>query len=83
MLTSFLAYLERRNRRYLFLFLAFVFLASSELVGLVEVLFYSSQLILIPFTAIHLSHFLEFLMLSSFSLALLSKSRIVGGGDGL
>ena len=82
-LTSFLAYLERRNTRYLFLFLAFVFLASTEIVGLVEVWFYSTQLLLIPFTSIHLSHFLEFLMLSSFSVALLSKKKGVCSGDRL
>jgi len=65
---------ERKTLRYLFLSMAFVFLAASEAVGLIEVWFMSTQLILIPATGIHLSHFLEFLMLSSFSLALLVRS---------
>ena len=83
LLTSLFAYRVRRNSRYLFLTLAFAFLAASEIVGLVEVLFYSAELIVIPFTGIHLSHFLEFLMLSSFSFALLTKTKGVCGGDQL
>jgi len=74
LLISLLAYVERKTLRYLFLSMAFVFLAASEAVGLIEVWFMSTQLILIPATGIHLSHFLEFLMLSSFSLALLVRS---------
>ena len=74
-LISLLAYYERRSRRYLLLSLAFIFLAASEVVGLVEVWFLSAQLIMIPPTGIHLSHFLEFLMLSSFSAALLTNGK--------
>jgi len=74
LLISLLAYAERKTTRYLFLSMAFAFLTASEVVGLVESWFLSTQLIFIPATGIHLSHFLEFLMLSSFSLALLVKN---------
>jgi len=74
LLISVLAYAERKTSRFLYLSLAFMFLASSETVSLIETLFLSSQLIFVPFTGIHLSHFLEFLMLSCFGLALLAKN---------
>lgn len=77
LLISLLAYAERKTSRYLFLSLAFIFLASSEAVGLIETLFLSSQLIFVPFTEIHLSHFLAFLMLSCFGLALLVKNGAI------
>ncbi len=72
---SLLAYSGRRDSRYGFLSLAFAFLALSQVAQLIESMFLSSQLILIPMTGIHLSHFLEFLMLSSFSGALLVPRR--------
>ena len=72
---SVMAFVERRTRRYLFLCLGFSFLMMSQIVELIESLFYSSELILIPQTGIHLSHFLDFLMLSSFSIALLVENR--------
>ncbi len=74
LMVSLLAYASRRDTRYMFLSLAFTFLALSQIVELVETLFLSNQLIFIPLTGIHLSHFLDFLMLSSFSLALLIRS---------
>ena len=74
LLISLSAYAERKTHRYLFLSLAFGFLAASQAAGLVESWVLSTQLIFIPATGIHLSHFLDFLMLSSFSLALLAKS---------
>lgn len=74
LLISLLAYVDRRTSRYFFLSLAFAFLAASEVVGLIESWFLSTQLVFIPSTGIHLSHFLEFLMLASFSLALLAKN---------
>ena len=70
---SLLAYGERRNTRYLSLTLAFTFLTMSQIVELVETLFLSSQLVLIPDTGIHLSHFFDFLVLSSFGFALLTR----------
>src|SRR6267378_4019726 len=75
LLISLLAYAGRRDSRYLSLSLAFAFLALSRVVELVETIFLSNQLVLIPLTGIHLSHFLDFLMLSSFSMALLLRSR--------
>jgi hypothetical protein len=73
LIISLSAYAERKTHRYLFLSLAFGFLAASQAVGLVESWVLSTQLIFIPATRVHLSHFLDFLMLSSFSLALLAK----------
>ncbi|OLC60915.1 hypothetical protein AUH73_08530 [archaeon 13_1_40CM_4_53_4] len=73
LLISLLAYASRRDTRYMFLSLAFTFLALSQVVELIETLFLSNQLVYIPLTGIHLSHFLEFVMLSSFSLALLVR----------
>lgn len=67
------AYLRRQTYRYLFLSLAFGLLAAGQVVELLETLFFSEQLIEIPLTGIHLSHFLDFLMLSSFSAALIIK----------
>lgn len=58
----------------MFLSMAFAFLAASQVVELVEALFLNSQLVFIPYTAIHLSHFLDFLTLSSFSIALLART---------
>jgi hypothetical protein len=73
LIISLLATTQRKNMRYLFLSLAFGFLATSQVVELIETLFLSNQLISIPFTGVHLSHFLDFLMLSSFSIALLAR----------
>ncbi|HEV2118543.1 MAG TPA: hypothetical protein VGS11_00310 [Candidatus Bathyarchaeia archaeon] len=73
LLISLLAYASRRDTRYMFLSLAFTFLALSQVVELMETLFLSNQLVYIPLTGIHLSHFLDFLMLTSFSLALLVR----------
>jgi hypothetical protein len=70
---SILAYLRKRNSRYLLLSVAFTFLTLSQTVDLVETLFMSSQLIVLPIIEVHLSHFFEFLMLSSFGLALTRK----------
>lgn len=74
LMISLFAYASKRDTRYMFLSLAFTFLALSQVVELVETLFLSNQLIFIPLTGIHLSHFLDFLMLSSFSMALLIRS---------
>ncbi len=71
--TSVLAYTKKRNRRYLLLTLAFASLTVSQSVDLVETFFTSSQLIIIPLVEIHLSHLFDFLMLTCFGLALVSK----------
>ncbi len=82
LLISLLAYASRRDARYMFLSLAFTFLALSQVVELIETLFLSNQLVYIPLTGIHLSHFLDFLMLSSFSLALLVRGEKTLGSTG-
>jgi len=82
LLISLLAYSSRRDTRYMFLSLAFTFLALSQVVELVEILFLSNQLIFIPLTGIHMSHFLDFLMLSSLSIALLIRSGDTLGNTG-
>ena len=74
LLISLLAYAGRKTPRYLFLCLAFAFLAASEIVGLIEAWFLSTQLIFIPSTGMHLSPFLDFLMLASFALALMVRN---------
>jgi hypothetical protein len=62
-------YARKRDSRYLFLLLAFVFLGLSQIVTLLETLFLSSPMFL-PFLELHVSHLLDFLMLLSFTLAL-------------
>jgi hypothetical protein len=79
---SLLAYGSRRDTRYMFLSLAFTFLTLSQIVELVETLFLSNELIFIPLTGIHLSHFLDFLMLSSFGLALMVRNGDSLGNKG-
>ena len=71
---SVLARAETRSHRHLLLTLAFGFLFLSQVVELVETLYLSNELVLIPYTEVHLSHFLDFLMLSCFSIALLVRS---------
>lgn len=82
LLISLLAYASRRDTRYMFLSLAFTFLTLSQVVELIETLFLSNQLVYIPLTGIHLSHFLDFLMLSSFGLALLVRGEKTLGCTG-
>ena len=82
LLISLLAYASRRDTRYMLLSLAFTFLTLSQIVELIETLFLSNQLVYIPLTGIHLSHFLDFLMLSSFSLALLVRAEKILGSTG-
>lgn len=73
---SVFAYANRRETRYLLLTLAFGFLSLSQIVEFVETVFLSNQLVFIPNTGIHLSHLLDFLTLSSFSFALLSRPKM-------
>src|SRR5579872_6395058 len=53
---SFLAYDRTRSRRYLFLPIGFFFLFLSQFSTLLEVLFLSNALIIIPSIGLHLSH---------------------------
>lgn len=63
------AYVKKRDSRYLFLLLAFVFLGLAQIVTLLETVSLSNPVYL-PFLELHLSHLLDFLMLLSFTLAL-------------
>ena len=82
LLISLFAYAARRDTRYMLLSIAFTFLSLSQVVELIETVFLSNQLIYIPLTGVHLSHFLDFLMLSSFSLALLVRGEKTLGSTG-
>ena len=78
-----LAYLRRRNRRYMFLTLAFIFLFASQAVTMLEVVVYSNYLLIIPVIGLHLSHVLDLMMLISFAAALMrefpNSPRVSGG----
>ncbi len=67
---SILAYERRRSRRYLLLSTGFFFLFLSQFATLLEVIFYSNALIIIPSIGLHLSHVFDFLTLIFFFLAI-------------
>ena len=69
------AYIRRRDRRYFFLMLAFVFLCLDQVVTLYQELYFYGLLIVIPYLGLHLVHFFELLMLVSFIAALLVPNR--------
>jgi hypothetical protein len=64
------AYVRRRDRRYFFLMLAFIFLCLDQVITLYQELYFYGLLIVIPYLGLHLVHFLELLMLVSFIAAL-------------
>ena len=67
---SILAYERRRTRRYLLLTLGFLFILLSQFATLLEVIFLSNALIIIPSIGLHLSHVFDFLTLIFFLLAI-------------
>ena|SRR5579871_4474200 len=67
---SVLAYFRRKTRRYLLLSIGFFFLFLSQLSSLLEVVFLSNALIIIPSIGLHLSHVFDFLTLIFFMLAM-------------
>ena len=67
---SVLAYERRRTRRYLLLTLGFFFIFLSQFATLLEVIFLSNALIIIPSIGLHLSHVFDFLTLIFFLLAI-------------
>jgi hypothetical protein len=67
---SLFAYLRRRTSRYFFLLLAFAFLALSQTVTAYETFFLGDQLILIPYSGLHITHLFDFATLLSFGFAL-------------
>jgi hypothetical protein len=70
---SVLAYVRRPQRRYLFLMIAFVFLALSQTETLIETFFLSNALVIVPYLDVHLSHLFDFCTLFSFGIALTSR----------
>jgi hypothetical protein len=67
---SIFAYFRRKTKRYLLLSIGFFFLFSTQLSSLLEVVFYSNALIIIPSIGLHLSHVFDFLTLIFFMLAM-------------
>jgi hypothetical protein len=65
------AYLRRRETRYFFLMIAFVFFCLDQVVTLYQEMYYYGFLIVIPYIGLHLVHVLELLMLLSLIAALL------------
>ena len=67
---SVLAYFRRKTRRYLLLSTGFFFLFLTQFSSLLEVIFLSNALIIIPSIGLHLSHVFDFLTLIFFMLAM-------------
>jgi hypothetical protein len=67
---------RRRNFRYFFLMLAFVFFAADQAVTFYQEIYLNGLLISTPFLSLHLVHFLELLMSVSILTALLLPSSI-------
>ena len=83
---SVMTFARRKSRRYLFLSIAFLFIFLSQFSTLLEVLFLSNALILIPVLGLHLSHVFDFLTLVFFILALTGfgqNKRIENVGDNI
>jgi hypothetical protein len=85
---SVLAYFRRKTRRYLLLSIGFFFLFLTQFSSLLEVVFYSNALIIIPSIGLHLSHVFDFLTLIFFMLAMtgygagrMVRSKIMNGGN--
>jgi hypothetical protein len=84
---SILAYFRRKTRRYLLLSIGFFFLFLSQLSSLLEVIFLSNTLIIIPSIGLHLSHVFDFLTLIFFMLAMtgfgtrLARSNVPNAGN--
>jgi len=72
---SVLAYFRRKTRRYLLLSIGFFFLFLAQLSSLLEVVFYSNALIIVPSIGLHLSHVFDFLTLIFFMLAMTGYGR--------
>jgi hypothetical protein len=70
LLVSVLAFERTRSRRYMLLSVGFFFLFLSQLSTLLEVVFYSDALIIIPSIGLHLSHVFDFMTLIFFLLAI-------------
>jgi hypothetical protein len=69
------AYIRRRDSRYFFLMIAFVFFFLDQMVTLYQELYYYGLLIIIPYLGLHLVHVLELAMLASLIAALILPLR--------
>jgi hypothetical protein len=67
---------RKRNSRYFFLMLAFVFFWLDQSVTLYQEFYLNGLLISIPYLNLHLIHFLELLMSVSFLTAMLGPSSL-------
>ena len=65
------AYVRRRETRYFFLMIAFLFFCLDQIITLYQELYFYGLLIVIPYIGLHLVHVLELLMLLSLIAALL------------
>ncbi len=68
---SIAAYVRRRETRYFFLMIAFLFFCLDQVVTLYQELYFYGLLIVIPYIGLHLVHVLELVMLLSLIAALL------------
>ena len=62
---------RRRNSRYFFLMLAFVFFSLDQIITLLQQLYLGDVLLSIPVIGLHVTHIFELLMGASFIAALL------------
>ena len=67
---------RRKNSRYLFLMLAFVFFFLDQAVTFYQEIDLNGMLIAIPYLSVHLVHFLELMMSISFLAALLGPTTL-------
>jgi hypothetical protein len=65
------AFVRRRETRYLFLMVAFLFFCLDQLITLYQEVYFYGLLIVIPYLGLHLVHVLELAMLLSLIAALL------------
>lgn len=69
------AFLRRRDSRYFFLMIAFVFFSLDQIVTLYQEIYFYGLLIVIPYIGLHLVHVLELMMLASLIVALVIPNR--------
>ena len=73
LIISILAYKRKRQTRYLLLPFAFLFLFISQFITLLESLFYSDDLLVIPYIGVHIAHLFDLFTLVAFGLALFKR----------
>ena len=73
LIISIFAYKRRRQTRYLLLPFAFLFMFISQFISLLESLFYSDVLLVVPYVGVHLAHLFDLFTLVAFGLALFKR----------